>query len=205
MKSCYWHWLFASDFLFWLIQPKDSRLHHQLLSVQKGCFQMLETSMMEEKLAWNTHIPRHGISCLKKKKKKKIKKSQTIKRHQFTNRPIFVPSLVKISLTVFVFCSGNETWRTDGRTEGQKDGRTEGRTSAPIPISPCHFVAGGIINWLMRESIQPQERGEMLLFRAILLNFAKRARAIKGNFAVHTNTNVDRSQLFCCWLLLPMS
>ena len=39
------------------------------------------------------------------------------------------------------FCSAPETKR-DGRTEGRKDGRTEGRTSAPIPISPCHFVAG---------------------------------------------------------------
>jgi len=30
-------------------------------------------------------------------------------------------------------------------TDGRKDGRTEGRKdghSAPIPISPCHFVAG---------------------------------------------------------------
>ena len=43
--------------------------------------------------------------------------------------------------------------RTDGRTDGRKDGRTEGRTegrmegrkdgqTAPIPISPFHFVAG---------------------------------------------------------------
>ena len=38
-------------------------------------------------------------------------------------------------------CSAPETKR-DGRTDGRKDGRTEGRTSAPIPISPCHFVAG---------------------------------------------------------------
>ena len=35
--------------------------------------------------------------------------------------------------------------RKDGRTEGRTDGSAEGRKdghSAPIPISPCHFVAG---------------------------------------------------------------
>ena len=77
----------------------------------------------------------------KKYPKKIPKKSQTIKRHQFTTRPIYVPSLVKISLTVFVFCSGNETWRTDGRKDGRTEGRTDGRT-APIPISLFHFVVG---------------------------------------------------------------
>ena len=40
---------------------------------------------------------------------------------------------------------GRTEGQTDGRTEGRKDGRTDGRKdgqTAPIPISPFHFVAG---------------------------------------------------------------
>ena len=36
---------------------------------------------------------------------------------------------------------GRKDGRTEGRTDGSEEGRKDGH-SAPIPISPYHFVAG---------------------------------------------------------------